>query len=59
MTRQQASDTAGKLGLYILVTGNMDITPSVTVSGQKTPAGTQLPVGSTIELKFTDTTAAD
>ena len=59
MTRQQASDTAGKLGLYILVTGNMDITPSVTVSAQKTPAGTQLPVGSTIELKFTDTTAAD
>ena len=59
MTRQQASDAAGKLGLYILVSGNMDIAPSVTVSWQKVSAGTQLPAGSTIELRFTDMTAAD
>ena len=59
MTRQQASDAAGKLGLYILVSGNMDIAPSVIVSWQKVSAGTQLPAGSTIELRFTDMTAAD
>ena len=59
MTRQQASDAAGTLGLYILVTGNTDISPTVTVTSQSEPAKSQVPVGTTITLKFTDTTARD
>ena len=59
MNRQQASDTAGLLGLYILVTGNTGIAPSVTVTAQSTPPQTQVPKGTTITLTFTDTTAKD
>ena len=59
MNRQQASDTAGLLGLYILVTGNTDISPAVTVTAQSEPAQTLIPRGTTITLEFTDTAAAD
>ncbi|MBP3684151.1 MAG: PASTA domain-containing protein [Oscillospiraceae bacterium] len=59
MNRQQASDAAGILGLYILTSGNMDISPQVTVTAQSIPAGTQIPVGSTVTLEFTDTAARD
>ena len=59
MNRQQASDAAGRLGLYILVTGNDEISPRVTATAQSEPKGTQVPVGTTITLKFTDTTARD
>ncbi len=57
MTRQQASDAAGQLGLYILVAGNTDMDAIVT--GQSEPKETQVPVGTTIELVFADTKAAD
>ena len=59
MTRQQANDAAGLLGLYILVTGNPDITPNVIVTGQSIPPGTEVPVGTTIKLTFTDTQVRD
>ena len=59
MNRQQASDAAGSLGLYILVTGNDEISPNVTVTAQDTPKDAQVPVGTTITLEFTDTTARD
>ncbi len=59
MHRQQASDGAGALGLYILVAGNSGISPSVLVTAQSIPAGTQVPAGTTITLEFTDTTARD
>ncbi len=59
MTRQQASDAAGTLGLYILVTGNADVAPSVTVTRQLTPKDTLVAPGTTITLEFTDTTARD
>ena len=59
MNRQQAFDAAGKLGLYILVTGNNEVSASVVVTGQNVPAGTEVPRGTTIELQFTDTKAAD
>ena len=59
MTRQQASDTAGGLGLYILVTGNTDVTPNVVVTAQSQPKDTTVPVGTTIRLEFTDTGARD
>ncbi len=59
MTRQQASDEAGRHSLYILVTGNTEIAPSVTVTSQSEPKNTQVPRGTTITLEFTDTTAKD
>ena len=59
MNRQQASDAAGALGLYILVTGNDEISPRVTVTAQDIPAGTEVMAGTTVKLNFTDTKAAD
>jgi formate C-acetyltransferase len=59
MTRQQASDAAGTLGLYILVTGNTEVSPNVTVTSQSEPKDTMVPGGTTITLTFTDTTARD
>ena len=55
MTRQQASDAAGALGLYILVTGNTAVDTKVTVAAQSIPAGTKVDVGTTITLEFIDT----
>ena len=59
MTRQQASDAAGKLGLYILVAGNDEISTAVTVTAQGVAAGTSVNIGTTIRLEFADTKAAD
>ncbi len=59
MNRQQASDAAGAAGLYILVSGNTDLSPQVTVTAQNIPKDTQVSVGSTIKLEFTDTHSAD
>ncbi len=59
MNRQQANDTAGQLGLYILVTGNSEISPSVTVTAQNYEIDSVVPVGTTITLTFADTTARD
>ena len=59
MTRQQASDLAGSLGLYILVKGNTDLAPHVTAVEQSVPKNTQVPMGTTVELLFADTKAAD
>lgn len=54
MTRQQASDAAGKLGLYILVAGNPSVDTKVKVIGQSVAAGTEVTVGMTITLTFAD-----
>lgn len=59
MTRVQASDAAGVLGLYVLVRGNPGFEPGVTVTAQSIPKDTQVPEGTTIELEFTDTQAVD
>lgn len=59
MNRQQASDTAGAAGIYILISGNTGTDAKVTVTAQDTPPGTPVEVGSTVRLEFTDTTAAD
>jgi stage V sporulation protein D (sporulation-specific penicillin-binding protein) len=59
MNRQQAADAAGQLGLYLLVTGNREISPQVTVTAQNIPQDSQVPLGTTITLEFTDTTARD
>ena len=54
MNRQQASDAAGKLGLYILVAGNDEVSQTVTVTAQSLPKDTQVPAGTTVTLTFTD-----
>ena len=59
MNRQQASDAAGALGLYILVTGNDDVSPGVTVTAQSAAKDTPVPVGTTITLEFADGAARD
>ncbi len=59
MNRQQASDAATSLGLYILVTGNSEISPTVKVAGQSISPGAEVDKGTTIELQFTDTKTAD
>ena len=59
MHRQQASQTAGELGLYLLVNGNTEISPQVVATAQSIPKDTQVPVGTTITLEFTDKLARD
>ena len=59
MNRQQASDAAGKLGLYILVTGNPSISPQVVVAQQAVAPGTEVTVGTTITLTFADPSIRD
>ena len=57
MTRQQASDAAGLMGLYILVTGNAQM--DAVVTAQSYQKDTQVPVGTTVKLEFADIKAAD
>ena len=59
MHRQQASDAAGALGLYVLVTGNREVAPNVTVTAQSEAAGSRILRGSTVTLEFADTGAKD
>lgn len=59
MNRQQAGDAASWAGLYILVAGNPNISPAVTVTAQSIPPGESVPLGTTIRLEFADTKAAD
>ena len=59
MTRQQANDAAGSLGLYILAKGNPDTGPSITVSTQSVPPKSQVEAGTTVVLEFADTQSAD
>ena len=59
MHRQQAAQAAGELGLYLLVSGNTDISPRITVTAQSIPKDTQVPVGTTITLEFTDKLVRD
>ena len=59
MNRQQAADAAGKLGIYLLVTGNDEISQQVTVTAQSEPKDSQVPLGTTITLTFANLTARD
>ena len=59
MTRQQAYDAMGSLGLYILVKGNTEASPNVTAAYQSIAPKTKIKVGTTVEVTFTDTKAAD
>ena len=57
MNRQQASAAAGALGIYILPTGNQDVSPAVTVTAQDIAPKTQVRAGTIIRLEFADTKA--
>ena len=59
MNRQQASDAAGKLGLFIQPMGCTDLAPQVTVCSQSEAPGTELAAGSTVTLQFADGAARD
>ncbi len=59
MNRQQAADAAAQLGLYILVAGNTDLSPNITVTAQGFAPGDTVTIGTTIRLEFADTKAAD
>ena len=59
LTRQQAHDTAGKIGLYIQISGNTGLEKSVICTSQSVPKDTQVPKGTIIRLEFTDTQARD
>ena len=59
MNRQQASDAAGRLGLFIQPMGCTDLVPQVTVCSQSEAPGTELAAGSTITLQFADGAARD
>ena len=59
MNRAQAADAAGRVGIYILVAGNPEISPEITVTAQEIPAGTLVPAGTTVTLQFTDTNSRD
>lgn len=59
MNRMQAEETAHALGLYILISGNSAFDAGITVSSQSIATGTQVLIGTMIELKFTDNAARD
>ena len=59
MNRQQAAEAAGKLGLYLLISGNTEISPQVTVTAQNIAKNTAVPPGTTITLEYTDRLARD
>ena len=59
MNRAQAAEAAGKLGLYILAEGNTQVLPSVVVTVQSHTKDTEVPVGTTITLTFTDVGVQD
>ena len=50
---------AGRLGLYILPTGNLGMEGSVTAISQEPQPGSQADSGSTVTLRFADQTARD
>jgi stage V sporulation protein D (sporulation-specific penicillin-binding protein) len=55
MTRQQAFDAAGLLGLYILPKGNTNISPEVKAVSQSVTGGSLAPKGTTVAVTFADT----
>jgi stage V sporulation protein D (sporulation-specific penicillin-binding protein) len=59
MNRAQAVAEAGKLGLYILHSGNGGDDTGIVATTQNIPAGTSVSAGTTIQLEFTDIGARD
>jgi stage V sporulation protein D (sporulation-specific penicillin-binding protein) len=59
MNRQQAGDLAASLGLFLEITGNTGLEPTVLVTAQSVAKDTTVPIGTSIGLEFTDTQARD
>ena len=59
MTYQQAADKARKVGLCILPQGNQDLSGATVATLQSCPAGSPVPVGTTVRLTFTDPALRD
>lgn len=59
MNRQQAADDAGKLGLYVLVSGNDEIAGNIVAVAQDISPGTQVSAGKTVQVTFADPAARD
>lgn len=59
MNRQQASDAAAGLGLYLLIAGNNAVDPEITVLEQSIAPGTEVSRGTTVRLTFTDKRISD
>ena len=59
MNRAEAEKIADFLDVYLLTAGNPGTEPYVTVTDQSIPRDTQVPVGTTITLTFTDPMAKD
>ncbi len=59
MNRYQASVAASQAGLYVLVSGNTEVSTTVRATAQDIPKDTAVKVGTTVRLEFADTTAAD
>ena len=57
MDRREAAHAAGEIGLYILITGNTEVSGLVTVTAQSVPPGTSVASGTSITLEFKDTSA--
>ncbi len=57
MNRKLASETATSCNLYIRVVGNDAVASNVVVTRQSIEPGTQVDLGTTIELTFTDIAA--
>ncbi len=57
--RQQVSDAAGELGLYVLVAGNAEVSASVTAVAQSIEVGSKVTTGTTITVTFADNMARD
>lgn len=58
MDRKTASETAEKAGLYILISGNDEMSGTV-VTAQDLPAGQQVTIGTTVTLEFADLGSRD
>ena len=59
MTVAQAADAAAAAGLFLLPSGNPDLTLPLKVLTQSVSPGTTVERGSTLTIKFTDTQARD
>lgn len=59
LNRQQASDLAGSLGLYILIEGNQEVHSNIIVTSQSIEKDSEVDTGTTIALQFIDNTARD
>lgn len=59
MTVSQANQAATNAGIYIQAQGTDTNTGYIYVTYQDTPAGTQVPLGSTIHIEFTDNSVRD